>query len=50
MSVIPGDEAVVNPAFDVTPSGLIDAIVTERGVCPATVAGLRALYPEADDA
>jgi methylthioribose-1-phosphate isomerase len=48
--VIPVDEAVANPAFDVTPGGLVEAIVTERGHCPATAAGLRALYPEADDA
>jgi methylthioribose-1-phosphate isomerase len=44
--VIPLGEAVVNPAFDVTPGPLIDALVTERGVCSATAAGLRALYPE----
>ncbi|MBL8490606.1 MAG: S-methyl-5-thioribose-1-phosphate isomerase [Rhodocyclaceae bacterium] len=25
---------VANPAFDVTPSGLVTAILTERGVCP----------------
>jgi methylthioribose-1-phosphate isomerase len=47
---IPGDEAVANPAFDVTPGPLVEAIVTERGSCPATVDGLRALYQEADDA
>ena len=28
--VIPAE--VYNPAFDVTPAGLIDAIITERGV------------------
>jgi methylthioribose-1-phosphate isomerase len=44
--IIPADEAVFNPAFDVTPNRLIDAIVSERGHCPATAAGLRALYPE----
>ncbi|WP_301100377.1 S-methyl-5-thioribose-1-phosphate isomerase [Propionivibrio sp.] len=38
------DEAVANPAFDVTPARLISAIITERGVCPAD--GLRRLYPE----
>jgi methylthioribose-1-phosphate isomerase len=40
---IPAGEAVANPAFDVTPGRLIGAIVTERGHCPATAAGLRAL-------
>jgi methylthioribose-1-phosphate isomerase len=38
--------AVANPAFDVTPARLVDAIITERGHCPATVAGLAGLYPE----
>ncbi|MDR2787642.1 MAG: S-methyl-5-thioribose-1-phosphate isomerase [Candidatus Accumulibacter sp.] len=47
--MISADEAVLNPAFDVTPARLIDAIITERGHCPATAAGLRALYPEARD-
>ncbi|MDR3086353.1 MAG: S-methyl-5-thioribose-1-phosphate isomerase [Azoarcus sp.] len=47
---IPVDEAVANPAFDITPGHLIEAIITERGHCPATAAGLRALYPETADA
>ena len=42
---LPADEAVANPAFDVTPAQLISAIVTEQGVCAA--GGLSALYPEA---
>ena len=41
------EEAVANPAFDVTPARLVTAIITERGVCPASLAGLRQLYPEA---
>ena len=33
-----------NPVFDVTPAGLIDAIVCERGVAsPPTTATLKAL-------
>ena len=47
---IPADEEVANPAFDVTPARLIAAIITERGSCPATTTGLRALYPETNDA
>jgi len=39
-------EAVHNPAFDVTPARLVTALVTERGVCPASRAGLAALHPE----
>lgn len=44
---LPADEAVANPAFDVTPSRLINAIITERGVSPASSQGLLTLYPEA---
>jgi methylthioribose-1-phosphate isomerase len=43
--VAPGS-AVANPAFDVTPARLMTGIITERGVTPATRAGLLALYPE----
>lgn len=44
---LPAAQAVGNPAFDVTPARLVSAIVTERGVCPASRDGLRTLYPEA---
>ena len=43
---LPAKEAVVNPAFDVTPARLITALITERGVCPASRDGLLGLYPE----
>jgi methylthioribose-1-phosphate isomerase len=43
---LPDTEAVYNPAFDITPAALITAIITERGVCPASPDGLSALYPE----
>lgn len=43
---LPTDEAVANPAFDVTPARLISAIITERGTCPASADGLAKLYPE----
>ncbi|MBN9526501.1 MAG: S-methyl-5-thioribose-1-phosphate isomerase [Alphaproteobacteria bacterium] len=35
-----------NPAFDVTPARLVTRLITERGVCEATTAGLAGLYPE----
>jgi len=35
-----------NVAFDVTPARLVTGLITERGVCPASRAGLRALFPE----
>lgn len=37
-----------NFAFDVTPARLITGFITERGLCPATRAGLRSMYPERD--
>jgi methylthioribose-1-phosphate isomerase len=37
---------VANFAFDVTPARLITGLITERGLCPATPAGLRSLYPD----
>lgn len=43
---LPAAEAVANPAFDVTPARLVSAILTERGRCAASGAGLRQLYPE----
>ena len=35
-----------NPAFDVTPGRLVSGLITERGVCAASLAGLHGLYPE----
>jgi methylthioribose-1-phosphate isomerase len=37
---------VANFAFDVTPARLVTGLITERGICPATEAGIRALFPE----
>lgn len=36
--------AVCNPGFDVTPARLVTALVTERGVCEASAAGLSELF------
>lgn len=38
--------AAVNYGFDVTPANLVTALITERGVCPASREGLLSLYPE----
>jgi hypothetical protein len=38
---------VHNPGFDVTPARLVSALITEAGVCQASTAGLRGLFPEA---
>ncbi len=35
-----------NWAFDVTPARLVTGLVTERGVCEASAAGLHRLFPE----
>ena len=44
--VVPSSSPAANPAFDVTPSRLVTGLITERGRCPSTEAGLRALFPE----
>lgn len=38
--------AMLNYAFDVTPARLITGLITERGVCDASEAGLAGLFPE----
>ncbi|MCS6779910.1 MAG: S-methyl-5-thioribose-1-phosphate isomerase [Geminicoccaceae bacterium] len=45
--ITPEGSACGNWAFDVTPARLVTALVTERGVCPASEAGLLSLFPEA---
>ncbi len=42
----PADSPAANYAFDVTPARLVTGLITERGVCEASRAGLRTLYPE----
>jgi methylthioribose-1-phosphate isomerase len=44
--VVPERSPALNVAFDVTPARLVTGLITERGVCPASVLGLRSLYPE----
>jgi methylthioribose-1-phosphate isomerase len=38
-----------NDAFDVTPARLVTGLITERGISPASAAGLMHLYPESGD-
>lgn len=38
--------AVRNYAFDVTPARLVTGLITERGICDASEAGLTELFPE----
>jgi methylthioribose-1-phosphate isomerase len=44
--VVPAGSPVANYAFDVTPARLISGLITERGIAPASRAGLAALFPE----
>lgn len=44
--VVAEGSPAANPAFDVTPARLVTGLITERGRCEASEAGLRALYPD----
>jgi len=44
--ISPEGVAAANPAFDVTPARLVTALITDRGVCPASTAGLATRFPE----
>lgn len=39
------ESTAANPAFDVTPSRLVTGLITERGCCEASTAGLKLLFP-----
>ena len=42
--IVPDASPALNLAFDVTPARLVTALITERGVCAASRAGLDGLY------
>lgn len=46
VQVVPTGAGSVNFGFDVTPARLVTGLVTERGVCAASEAGLLGLFPE----
>ncbi|MBK8173819.1 MAG: S-methyl-5-thioribose-1-phosphate isomerase [Rhodospirillales bacterium] len=46
IGIAPERSRARNDAFDVTPARLVTGLITERGVCAASEAGLRGLYPE----
>ena len=46
VQVSPVGSPVGNPAFDVTPARLVTGLITERGICAASAAGLAALFPD----
>jgi methylthioribose-1-phosphate isomerase len=46
VSLTPPGSPAANFAFDVTPARLVTALITERGICPASREGLRSLFSE----
>ena len=46
VDIAPAGSPALNIAFDVTPARLVSGLITERGVCAASEAGLLGLYPE----
>jgi len=48
--IVPDHIQIRNDAFDTTPARLITGLITERGTCKATEAGLAKLFPELSNA
>ena len=46
VQIAPDATPGANPAFDVTPARLVTGLITERGIAPASAAGLAAMFPE----
>jgi methylthioribose-1-phosphate isomerase len=46
VQLTPDGSPAANPAFDVTPARLVTGLITERGICAASIDGLAALFPE----
>jgi methylthioribose-1-phosphate isomerase len=46
VAILPPSSPIANPGFDVTPARLVTGLITERGVCASSRAGLAGLYPE----
>jgi methylthioribose-1-phosphate isomerase len=44
--LVPERSTALNLAFDVTPARLVTGVITERGICSASRAGLQGLYPD----
>ena len=44
--ICPPTSPAANFAFDVTPAKLVTGFITERGICKATEADIRRLFPE----
>ena len=46
VQITPDGVTARNFAFDVTPARLVTGLITEKGICPASEAGLLTLFPE----
>ena len=46
VTITPEGSPAGNWAFDVTPARYVTGLITERGLCPASEAGLAGLFPE----
>ncbi|MCB9958510.1 MAG: S-methyl-5-thioribose-1-phosphate isomerase [Rhodospirillaceae bacterium] len=46
VSLLPDGSPAANYAFDVTPARLVTGLITERGVAPASRAGIACLFPD----
>ena len=44
--ITPKDSPAANYGFDVTPARLLNGLITERGICPASEQGVLDLFPE----
>ena len=44
--IAPRDSRAANHGFDDTPPGLVTGLITDRGICRADEASIRALFPE----
>lgn len=44
--ITPEDSPAINYGFDVTPARLVTSLITERGICEASEAGIIGLFPE----
>ena len=48
VQIIPDGVTARNFAFDVTPARYVTGLITERGICPASEAGLLRFWPLGD--
>lgn len=44
LRIVPEGSPVLNPGFDVTPARLVSGLITEKGICNASEAGIKSLF------